>query len=145
LNKIKYEPFKGKVLFKTKYNEYFGENFKVYTASDFIAALTQHIPSAKVHLIRYYGLYSSRTKGVWKDIPNVMRLAPEGLVASKACCSPMQPGWLEKQEEWDAVKEDVEVEGQDVKGNAKRSAWARLINKIANRIMNLHIFFIRNP
>ena len=51
LNKIKYEPFKGKVLFKTKYNEYFGENFKVYNASDFIAALTQHIPPARVHLV----------------------------------------------------------------------------------------------
>jgi hypothetical protein len=39
LRKIKYEPFKGKVLFKTKYNEYFGENFKVYDGEDFIMGL----------------------------------------------------------------------------------------------------------
>ncbi len=39
LNKIKYEPFKGKVLFKTKYNEYFGENFKVYDGEDFMQLL----------------------------------------------------------------------------------------------------------
>ncbi len=118
LSKIKYEPFKGKVLFKTKYNEYFGENFKVYTASDFIAALTMHIPPARVHLVRYYGLYSSRTRGVWMDMPYIVRLAPEG--------------WAIKQEEKDAaeVSNDIEVQSQDVKGSAKRSAWARLINKV---------------
>jgi hypothetical protein len=118
LNKIKYEPFKGKVLFKTKYNEYFGENFKVYTGGDFIAALTKHIPPARIHLVRYYGLYSSRGRGIWKNMPYVVRLAPEG--------------WVKKQEEQeeDVVEVEVEVEGQDVKGSAKRSAWARLINKV---------------
>ena len=30
---------------------------------DFIAELTQHIPPKHKHIIRYYGLYSSRTKG----------------------------------------------------------------------------------
>ena len=71
LKKIRYESFKGKVLFKTKYNEYFGENFKVYDGEDFISALAQHIPPAKVHLVRYYGLYSSRTKGIWNNMPNI--------------------------------------------------------------------------
>jgi len=55
LSKITYESFKGKVLFKTKYNEYFGENFKVYNGEDFVSALAQHIPPARVHLVRYYG------------------------------------------------------------------------------------------
>jgi hypothetical protein len=117
LNKIKYEPFKNKVLFKTKYNDYFGENFKVYDGEDFIAALTKHIPPARVHLVRYYGLYSSRSRGIWKDMPYIFRLTPEG--------------WLKRQEEQNNIKDnDVEVERQDVKGNAKRSAWARLINKV---------------
>jgi len=50
-------------------------------------------------------------------MPYVIRLAPEG--------------WLKKQEEQYAIKEDdVDVERQDVKGRAKRSAWARLINKV---------------
>ncbi len=105
-------------MFKTKYNEYFGENFKVYAASDFIAALTQHIPPARVHLVRYYGLYSSRTKGVWNTASYIVRLAPEG--------------WIKKQEEQNNIKEDDNIEGdrQEVKGGAKRSAWARLINKV---------------
>ncbi len=95
----------------------YNENFKVYNGEDFISALAQHIPPARVHLVRYYGLYSSRSRGIWKDIPYIVRLVPEG--------------WIRKQEEQDTIKvEDVEMEGQDVKGNAKRSAWARLINKI---------------
>ncbi len=50
-------------------------------------------------------------------MPYIVRLAPEG--------------WSKKQEGQDATKEeDVEMEAQDIKGNAKRSAWARLINKV---------------
>jgi hypothetical protein len=123
LSKITYEPFKGKVLFKTKYNKYFGENFKVYNGEDFtqrapcVAALTQHIPPAKVHLVRYYGLYSSRSRGIWKNMSCIIQLAPVG--------------WSKKQEEQNTVKEDeIEVSSQEVKGGAKRSAWARLINKV---------------
>ncbi|MBN2534397.1 MAG: transposase [Spirochaetales bacterium] len=38
LEKIKYEPFHGKVLFKTpKYNDYFKEDFRTFNALDFIA------------------------------------------------------------------------------------------------------------
>ncbi len=118
LNKIKYEPFKGKVLFKTKYNDYFGENIKVYDGEDFVAALSKHIPPARVHLVRYYGLYSSRGRGIWKNTPYIVRLAPEG--------------WIKKQEEQNIAKveDDTEAQSQDVKGRAKRSAWARLINKV---------------
>ncbi len=63
LNKIIYNPEKGKVLYKTKYNDYFGENIQLFTATDFIGALTQHIPPKHKNLIRYYGIYSSRSKG----------------------------------------------------------------------------------
>jgi len=63
-------------------------------------------------------LYSSRSRGIWKDIPYIVRLAPEG--------------WIKKQVEHDAIKDDdaTEVERQDVKESAKRSSWARLINKV---------------
>ena len=97
----------------------YNENFKVFNGEDFIAALVRHIPPARVHLVRYYGLYSSRSRGVWKDITYIVRHAPEG--------------WIEKQEGQDAIKEDGEniaTDRQEVKGGAKRSAWARLINKV---------------
>ena len=63
LKKILYVKENGTVIYKTKYNEYWGENIKVFKAIDFIAELTRHIPPKHKHLIRYYGLYSSRTKG----------------------------------------------------------------------------------
>ncbi len=97
----------------------YNENFKVYAASDFIAALTKHIPPARVHLVRYYGLYSSRGRGIWKNMTYVVCLAPEG--------------WIKKQEEQETskVEDDTEVQRQDIKkGSAERSAWARLINKV---------------
>ena len=59
------------------YNEYFKENLKLFDAPDFIVLLTVHIPQKGVHLIRRYGLYSSRSRGKWIDKPYVVRLAPD--------------------------------------------------------------------
>jgi hypothetical protein len=50
LNKIIYIPEKAKVLYKTKYNDYFDENIQLFTATDFIAELTMHIPPKHKHL-----------------------------------------------------------------------------------------------
>ena len=63
LQKILYARSNGTIIYKTKYNEYCKENIKLFKAGNFIAELTQHIPPKHKHLIRYYGLYSSRTKG----------------------------------------------------------------------------------
>ena len=60
LKKIHYEPFKGRVLFHTHYNEYFKENLHMFKADDFLAELTQHIPPKGVQLIRRYGLYTRK-------------------------------------------------------------------------------------
>ncbi len=38
-----YRELKGKVLFHTKYNKYFKEKLKVFTAEDFIGELTYKI------------------------------------------------------------------------------------------------------
>ena len=43
------------MVFHTKYNAYFGENLKVFTATDFIGELLQHVPAKGLHLIRRYG------------------------------------------------------------------------------------------
>ncbi len=56
LKKLFYEPFHSKVLFKTKYNDYFKENLKMFDVQDFIADLTLHIPPKNVQYIRRYGL-----------------------------------------------------------------------------------------
>ena len=38
-------------------------NFQVFTALDFLAELTQHVPNKGEHLVRYYGWYSHRQRG----------------------------------------------------------------------------------
>ena len=67
----------GKVIYKTEHNPVgrFPEpgdeellagparNFQVFDPLDFLAEVTQHIPDAGEHLIRYYGWYSNKTRG----------------------------------------------------------------------------------
>ncbi len=100
LKKITYVKEMAKVIYHTKYNKYFGENVKIFTATDFIAELTQHIPPKGVHLIRYYGLYSSRTRGKMKK------------KADKA------------------TPEIREVHEEEHSSKESRKAWARLIQKV---------------
>jgi len=38
-------------------------NFEVFSAGDWLAALTAHIPNAGEHLVRYYGWYSNVNRG----------------------------------------------------------------------------------
>lgn len=63
LKKIHYIKERDQVLYLTKYVPGVKENVKLFPVLDFIAELTQHIPHKGKHLIRYYGLYSSRTTG----------------------------------------------------------------------------------
>ena len=52
LKKLRYEPFKGRVLFHTQYNQYFGENVHMFEGCDFLAELTQHIPPKGVSIFK---------------------------------------------------------------------------------------------
>ena len=112
LKKITYEPFHSKVLFKTfKYNEYFKENFKVFDVLDFIALATAHIPPKHKQYIRRYGLYSSRSRGKWKEHKHLCRLAPDG-------CK-------EKQEITENVQQEEAIEETPAVGTKQqKSAWA---------------------
>jgi hypothetical protein len=38
-------------------------NFEIFTAEQFIAAITQHIPEKHFQIVRTYGWYSSRSRG----------------------------------------------------------------------------------
>ena len=40
------------------------KNFQIYTAEEFIAAITQHIPEKSFQMVRYYGWYSNKSRGV---------------------------------------------------------------------------------
>jgi hypothetical protein len=92
----------------------------MFDAIDFIAELTQHIPPKGLQLIRRYGLYASRTKGRWKDMPWVSERAPEGWKRSHLNdVSPVSD------ERTSFPEDEVEV---DIL--AYKRAWARLLSKV---------------
>ena len=121
--KIRYESFKGRVLFHTTYSDYFKENVHLFDALDFLAELTQHIPPARVQLIRRYGLYSSRIKGHWTRMPYVLQRAP--------------PGWTSQNDQNAATASNragspevpaTETDAPDAR--ERRHAWARLLARV---------------
>ena len=120
LKKIRYEPFKARVLFHTTYSDYFKENMHLFDALDFLAELTQHVPPRRIQLIRRYGLYASRTKGCWNRMPHIASRAPEGWRAShpSRLCGVDGPGF-----------EPLD-DGEEVGVDARKRAWARLLAKV---------------
>ena len=120
LKKIRYEPFKGRVLFHTTYSEYFKENVHMFDALDFLAELTQHIPPKRLQLIRRYGLYASRTKGRWEEMPWVSERAPDGWKASHTTVPTSEDLGYQPLSE---SEEEVEVD-------CRRRAWAQLLAKV---------------
>ena len=79
LENIAYQAATKEVVIKAgKYKTYFKEGFKVLNVLDFIALLTQHIPPKNKQYVRRYGLYASRTRGIWEHSPFIVRLAPNG-------------------------------------------------------------------
>jgi hypothetical protein len=63
LDKMTYLPDSGEVIYRSKRNHATGRNWERYDAPAFIAAITQHIPQPRQHLVRYYGAYSNRARG----------------------------------------------------------------------------------
>ncbi len=116
LKKIRYEPFKGRVLFHTKYSQYFKENVHMFDALDFLAELTQHVPPKRTQLIRRYGLYSSRIRGRWEKMPYVADRAPAGWRQVR-----------DAESDFDALGYTPMSELEEVEPNARKRAWARLI------------------
>jgi hypothetical protein len=52
------------VIYRSRLNPKINRNFEVFTATDFLAAITQHIPDKGAQMVRYYGWYSNKMRGV---------------------------------------------------------------------------------
>ncbi len=42
------------------------KNFQAYQAEELIGAITQHIPEKSFQMVRYYGWYSNKSRGIRK-------------------------------------------------------------------------------
>jgi len=52
------------VIYRSRLNAKINRNFEVFTPTDFLAAITQHIPDKGAQMVRYYGWYSNKMRGV---------------------------------------------------------------------------------
>jgi len=63
--KLTYKEDTGMVIYKSKMTHGKDKkNFLVVTAEEFIAAIIQHIPEKSFQMVRYYGYYSNKARGV---------------------------------------------------------------------------------
>jgi len=51
------------VIYRARLNAKINRNFEVFTPTDFLAAITQHIPDKGAQMVRYYGWYSNKMRG----------------------------------------------------------------------------------
>ena len=89
----------------------------MFDALDFLAQLTQHISPKRLQLIRRYGLYASRTKGRWEEMPRVAERAPDGWKTSHSTVSGADDTGYEPLSE---SEEDVD---------ARKRAWVQRFAK----------------
>lgn len=115
LEKLRYDPLGEKAVYHSTFNPYLGENLKVWDALDFLALATSFIPPHGVRLIRYFGLYSSRSRWKWPLWKHVAAHAPRG--------------WKEIHER-DSAEPEPKAPTCTLRESASRSAWARLIAKV---------------
>ncbi len=92
---------------------------RLFPALEFLVQLLQHLPEPRSHLVRCYGLYSSRSRGTldWKAL--VVRLAPEGRLQQH----PQQPTLRMLA----ALRDSAEP---SVSTRESRSSRARLLAKV---------------
>ena len=67
LEKLTYNEETNTVIYQSKMTP--GENkrnFQIYTPEEFIASITQHIPEKSFQMVRYYGWYSNKLRGLRK-------------------------------------------------------------------------------
>ena len=76
------------VIYRSRLNAKINRNFEVFSATDFLAAITQHIPDKGAQMVRYYGWYSNKMRGVRQ------RALPPELVFHRPGVSPPPPAKL---------------------------------------------------
>ena len=78
-----------------------------------------HIPPKGKHLVRRYGVYSSRGRGTWKERPALKTRAPERWYG-RAQIPVAKP----------ASADTAEGDAVEVGAAARKKAWARLLAKV---------------
>ena len=73
------------MIYRSRLNAKINRNFEVFTATDFLAAITQHILDKGAQMVRYYGWYDNKMRVVRH------RGLPSELVPHRPGASPPPP------------------------------------------------------
>jgi hypothetical protein len=79
------------VIYRSGHNWKTKRNFEVFSATDFLAAAVEHIPDRYHHTIRYYGIYSNRSRGIEQ---RRNQASPSCQCAHPECAPPDPPSAL---------------------------------------------------
>ncbi len=71
LQKTTYDAARGTVIYRSKLHATLKRNFQVMPGAEWLALLCKHIPDRHEHMVRYYGRYSSRTRGSEREHPEI--------------------------------------------------------------------------
>ena len=111
--KMLYNEGTGKVIYRSKRNVRTNRNFEVFDGAGFIAELAQHIPDKSFQLVRYYGWYSNKKRGLRRK----QGIEHVGLKEA------------EDEEQKKKIIRTIDVSGYQPKRTASKK-WRELIKKI---------------
>ena len=90
--KILYEPRTGNVLYRSEKHWRSRRNFEVFSAGQFIEALVSHLPPKNVTMLRHYGAYSNKCRGMKRH--RTLQLQPlRSTDAAEPRTAPPRPRW----------------------------------------------------
>ena len=82
LEKMTYDAAKGAVIYRSRLHATLKRNFQAMPGVEWLELLCKHIPDRNEHMVRYYGRYSSRTRGAERERPEMDE--PEAEVSTLA-------------------------------------------------------------
>jgi hypothetical protein len=71
LEKMTYDAARGAVIYRSRLHATLKRNFQAMPGVEWLELLCKHIPDRNEHMVRYYGRYSSRTRGAEREPPDI--------------------------------------------------------------------------
>ncbi len=68
LEKTEYKADSGMIVYRSKMHKSLKRNYQIMPGAQWLELLLQHVPDKGEHLVRYYGWYSNRSRGIRKQL-----------------------------------------------------------------------------
>ena len=119
--RISYDSAEDLVTWSARANGFFEGKVETFKGFEFVDQLVAHLPPRRAQLVRRYGIYSSRIRSKWTQMPKIARFAPEGW--TKAHEAELEPA--------EGASEMAELpEVPDSWARLRKKNWARLLKKV---------------